>query len=124
MVEANELLAVRVWLGAIALFEVPEIFGFLVKNNPLNSFNSTLKNDKPEKRLWCFGLALLVLCRVQAVAYTTSPGVMQLCAAVHILEAVYFGNEYLIEKSKGQPVIFGIILANAAWFASVAARLS
>ena len=122
-VSDSELQYLRYWLGAIALFEVPEIVGYLLQNKPLAGFFSTLKNDRPEKRLWCMVLTFLVLARVQAVVHPTAPGVMANCAAVHVLEAVVFGYEYLKHNSNGNAPIFAIILANAVWFTSVAMRL-
>ena len=129
MVGDTELMICRGWLGAIALFEFPEIFALLSKGKPVTGFFSTLKREKgegngSEKRVWAMVLTFLVLSRVQAVAYTHSPGVMTHCAAVHTLEAVVFGYEYFKHKSKGNSVIYAIILANALWFSSVAYRLS
>lgn len=41
------------WLFAIAAFEVPNVYNYLIADAPLNGFFSTLTNASPERRLWC-----------------------------------------------------------------------
>jgi hypothetical protein len=122
MLGDGEKTALRGWLVATALFEVPQIVS-IERGAPLAGFFSTLKNARAEKRLWSMLLAMLVCSRIQAAAYPTSPGVMAHCAAVHAIEAVVFGAEYLVHKSNGEKPIFAIIVANAVWFASAALRV-
>ena len=122
MLVGTEKMALRGWLVAIALFEVPNIAA-LLKGAPLDGFFSTLKNAPAEKRAYSMILAFLMLSRFQAAAYPSAPGVMAHCAAVHALEALVFGVEFLVHKSKGNTPIFSVILANAVWFASAALRV-
>jgi hypothetical protein len=49
-------LAYRGWMIAISLFEVPEIYGFLVKKNKFVGFSSNLHPGDPERKI-------LVTCR-------------------------------------------------------------
>ena len=65
-------------------------------------------------------LGLLVLSRVSAIAAPDDPVVVGHCAAVHVLEAIYMGYEKLVCKSKGDPVIFSVIIANAVLFTAKA----
>merc|ERR1711865_978736 len=123
-VSTFEMGLLRSWLLITALVELPQIWGYLIRDCSFKgSFFSTVKNERAEKRLWSTVLALLVLTRVQALMYTRSKGVMMHCAAVHVLEAVVLVGEYLLKGSEGNPVIASIIVANAVWFSRVAAKL-
>ena len=117
-----ELRLLKGWLSVITLFEVPNIYGYLVTNAPLSGSFSTLRNARPEKRVWCIVLSLLMLARMQAIVYTRSPGVLANNAAVHILEALTFGYEKYAKGSNGGGAIYSLIVANAVWFLSAAMR--
>ena len=91
MLSPTEETCLQYWLLAIALFELPNIYGYLVTGSSLDGFFSTLANKEPEKRLWSMVLTFLVLARVQAAAFPDHPGALWHNAAVHILEAVVFG---------------------------------
>ncbi len=121
MISATELKLLRGWLVAIALFEAPNLHDYLVKNKPLNGFFSTLKNARPEKRCYSMVLVLLSLARLQA-AWSPTASALWHNAAVHVVEAVVFGREYLKHGSNGSRLIFSIIVANAVWFTACAAR--
>lgn len=117
----TEQILLRGWLVAITIFEIPNFHNYLVKGGKLDGFWSTMLNAGPEKRCWCFGLALLCLSRMQAAA-DPNPSALYHNAAVHIVEAIALGYEYKIAGSKGAPPIFAAILANAFWFLSAALR--
>mmetsp|Transcript_777 Transcript_777/g.947 ORF Transcript_777/g.947 Transcript_777/m.947 type:complete len:125 (-) Transcript_777:179-553(-) len=119
----TESLGLNIWLVVLILVELPEVYGLLVENKAIEGCFSTLRNARPEKRLWSMVLLLLVIARVQALLYPFSPGVMTNCAVVHVLEAVVFGNEMLIHKGRGSNIIYAIIVANAVWFVSLAVRI-
>ena len=123
MLGPNERTAMRGWLVFLSLFEVSPLYNYLIKDARMEGFFSTLKNARPEKRVWSMVLALLVLCRLLAAWNPDEPGVMLHCAAVHVLEAVVFGNEWLVHKSQGGAPVFVIIVLNAVWFSSAALRL-
>ena len=118
-----EITALKGWLLLITAFEALEIFKFLFNNAPIGGFFSTLKNNRPEKRLWCMVLTFLMLSRLQAVFYMDSPGVLVHNSAVHILEATVFGYEKIRHGSNGGNAIFSVILINAIWFLSAAMRM-
>ena len=65
---STEVSLLKGWLVLIGLFEVPNLYNFLLKNADLDGFFSTLNNDRPEKRSWCLVLALLMLSRFQTAA--------------------------------------------------------
>ena len=119
----TEVKLLRGWLVALTLFEIPNLSGYLLHNAPLNGFFSTMKNARPEKRVWCIVLTMLCFARLQAVFYTNSPGVLVNNAAVHVLEALTFGYEKYKHGSNGSTGVFSIIVANAAWFVSAALRI-
>ena len=124
VVHGLERTALRGWLTALALFEVPQLHKYLLADGSFQGgFFSTLRNARPEKRVWSLVLALLVVCRVQAAIWPDSPGVLAHCAVVHVLEALVFGNEYLTHKGQGNAPIFTIIVVNALWFLSAACLL-
>ena len=56
-----ELRAAKGWLIFLTLFEVPEIYKYLVQDAPFSGFFSTLTNKRPEKRLWYVCVLELVL---------------------------------------------------------------
>ena len=118
-----ELTLLKAWLLIITLFEVLEINRFLFQDDNLDGFFSTLKNERPEKRLWCMILVFLMMSRIQAAFFMHSPGVLIHTAAVHILEAVVFGYEYIVYGGNGSNGILFVILANATWFSSAAMRI-
>ena len=124
MLSSFELRSLRIWLVAITLFELPNFHEYLIKpNSRLNGFFSTLRSAPAEKRAWCIVLALLCLSRIQAAAYPTSPGTLTHNAAVHVLEAVALGYEFLYKQSNGSWSIFSVIVFNAVWFSSAAYRI-
>ena len=124
MLSSLELNLLRAWLVFLAIFELPNIYGYLYGKLSLSSgFFSTLKDSPAEKRLWSFLLLLLVFPRIQAAVWPTSPGVLALNAAVHVSEMLVFGNEMQRHKSKGGKTIFYVICANAIWFTSAAIRV-
>ena len=119
-----EMVALRAWLVAITLFELPNFYEYLIsRGGKLNGFFSTLRNAPPEKRAWSIVLALLCLARVHAAAYPLSEGALTHNAAVHVLEAITFGYEFLVKHSNGNWTIFSIIIGNALWFTSAAFRV-
>ena len=121
---ATELLALRTWLVAITLFELPNFFTYLVSPaGRLDGFFSTLRDGRAEKRAWSLVLGLLCLSRVHAAAYPLAQGALKHNAAVHSLEAVALGYESLVKHSNGNWPVFCIILANALWFTSAALRV-
>ena len=122
MISATELKLLRGWLVAIALFEVPNLNDYLLRNKPLSGFFSTLKNARPEKRCYSMVLVLLSLARIHA-AFSPTRAALWHNAAVHAVEAVVFGREYLTFGSNGSRLIFSIIVANAVWFTACAARV-
>ena len=122
--EAIEMGALKVWLLFLTCFEMVEIYKYLMRNVPFDGFFSTLKNDRPEKRLWSMVLVFLMLARLQAAFYMNSPGVLAHNATVHILEAVVFGYEKIIHGGNADNGVFAIILLNAIWFLSAAMRIN
>ena len=122
--EVFEMLALKVWLLFLTCFEMVEIYKYLMRNVPFDGFFSTLKNDRPEKRLWSMVLVFLMLARLQAAFYMDSPGVLTHNAAVHILEAVVFGYEKIIHGGNADNGVFAIIVLNAIWFVSAAMRMN
>jgi hypothetical protein len=46
-------LAYQGWMVAIALFEVPEIYNFLVKKQKFSGFSSNLNQGDPERKMIC-----------------------------------------------------------------------
>ena len=109
---------------AITLFELPNFWEYLVSpTGRLDGFFSTLRNGRAEKRAWSIVLALLCLARLHCAIYPLSEGALVHNAAVHCLEAVTFGYEFLVKRSNGNWPIFSIILVNALWFTSAAFRL-
>ena len=91
MLSPTEEMCLQYWLIALALFELPSIYGLLVTGTSLNGFFSTLANKEPEKRVWSMVLCFLVFARVQAAAFPDHPGALWHNSAVHILEAAFFG---------------------------------
>ena len=112
------------WLIILTAIEVPNIYSYLLNNAPLGGFFSTLKNERPEKRLWSMVLVFLMLSRLQAAFYMDSPGVLVHTAAIHILEAVVFGYEVIAHGGNGSNGILMCIIANALWFISAAIRVN
>ena len=120
----TELVALRTWLVFLTLFELPNFWQYLVSpTGRLDGFFSTLHNGRAEKRAWSIVLALLCLARIHAVVYHQSEGALAHNAAVHVLEAVTFGYEFLVKRSNGNWTVFSVILANAFWFTSAALRV-
>jgi hypothetical protein len=122
MLTPLELKLLKGWLTVLSVFEVPNLYGYLISNIPMNGFFSTMKNRRAEKRCWSMVLCLLCFARIQAAMYTDSPGVLANNAAVHILEAVAFGYEKFKYGSNGSSEIYLVILGNALWFLSAAMR--
>ena len=122
--EDFEIGALKAWLLFLTCFEMVEIYKYLVRNVPFDGFFSTLKNERPEKRLWSMVLVFLMLARLQAAFYMNSPGVLAHNATVHILEAVVFGYEKIIHGGNADNGVFAIILMNAIWFLSAAMRIN
>ena len=118
-----ELTLLKAWLVILTLVEVPNINGYLFQNANLDGFFSTLRNERPEKRLWCMVLVFLMMSRIQAAFFMHSPGVLTHTAAVHIFEAVVFGYEKVAYGGNGSNGILFCIVANAVWFASAAMRI-
>ena len=119
----TEMKLLRGWLVFLGVFEFPNLYNLLVANKRLEGFWSTMRNERASKRCWSFGLALLVFARFQAAADPTSKSALVHNAAVHILEAVVLGREYMVHGSKGSAPVMAIIALNAVWFASAAGRL-
>ena len=119
-----ELNLLKAWFLILTIVELPNINAHLFQDSRIDGFFSTLKNERPEKRLWCMILAFLMLSRIQAGLYTLSPGVLGHTAAVHVLEALVFGYEKMIHGDNGSNGIFVIILLNACWFLSAAIRVN
>ena len=118
-----ELQLLKGWLIILTIVEIPNINSHLLQDSRIDGFFSTLKNERPEKRLWSMVLAFLMLSRLLAAIYTLSPGVLIHTAAVHILEAFVFGYEKIIHGDNGSNGIFIVILLNAFWFLSAAIRV-
>ena len=118
-----ELQLLKGWLIILTIVEIPNINSHLLQDSRIDGFFSTLKNERPEKRLWSMVLAFLMLSRLLAAFYTLSPGVLIHTAAVHILEAFVFGYEKIIHGDNGSNGIFVVILLNALWFLSAAIRV-
>ena len=118
-----ELQLLKGWLIILTIVEIPNINSHLLQDSRIDGFFSTLKNERPEKRLWSMVLAFLMLSRLLALFYTLSPGVLIHTAAVHILEAFVFGYEKIIHGDNGSNGIFVVILLNALWFLSAAIRV-
>ena len=118
-----ELSLLKAWLFILTLVEVSNINSYLFQDANLDGFFSTLRNERPEKRLWCMILVFLMMSRIQAAFFMHSPGVLIHTAAVHIFEAVVFGYEKVVYGGNGGNGILFCILANAIWFASAAMRM-
>ena len=118
-----ELTLLKAWFLILTLVEIPNIVMYLFQDAKMDGSFSTLRNERPEKRLWCLVLAFLMLSRVQALFYTLSPGVLILTAAVHTLEAFVFGFEKAVHGDNTSNGIFLVILLNAFWFISAAIRV-
>jgi hypothetical protein len=123
VIGALELKLLKAWLLILTLFEVPEINRYLFQDANLDGFFSTLRNETPEKRVWCMVLVFLMMSRIQAAFFMHSPGVLIHTAAVHIFEAVVFGYEKIVYGGNGSNGILFCILANAIWFSSAAMRV-
>ena len=112
----------RAYLVILAIFELPMLVGYMFFDNSLaDGFSSNLTDAPPERRLWAFMLALLVVARA-AAAVDPSPTQLAHCAAVHIAEAVAFGSEYFLYGSGGEPFIVFMVMLNAILFTAVAVR--
>ena len=119
-----ELRLLKGWLILLTAIEVPNIYNYLVNNEPLDGFFSTLRNDRPEKRLWSMVLVFLMLSRLQAAFYTNSPGVLAHTAAIHSIEALVFTYEVVRHGGNGSNEILICNIANALWFLSAAIRIN
>ena len=86
----------RGWLGFLAVFELPAIYGHLITCSKVTGIFKHLKPTRggAERRLWSMVLMLLVISRAVACAYPTKASLIH-TSAVHTAEAVFFGAETL-----------------------------
>ena len=106
----------RVWLLAIAAFEVPELHKYAIAGANFDAFNSNLVSAPAERRLWSFVLVLLVCTRLLGVAAPDVRAVRVHVAAVHVAELVVLGGEKVFFGSAGEDLIFAAIAFNAVLF--------
>merc|ERR1712176_236700 len=85
----------RAWLVFLAVFELPQIFRFLLLTAPMDGALSNLHSGDAERRLWALVLTVLVLARVAAAADLHNATVATHCAGVHLAEALYFLSEFI-----------------------------
>eukprot|EP00466_Bigelowiella_natans_P009701 jgi/Bigna1/137757/aug1.41_g12465 len=122
------LIIVRFWSGFLAIFEFPNIYAILPKSvgGKGKGFQkgpgSNLPSNDAVRRLWCFMLTLLVISRVCVVIWPRDPRIMANAAAVHLVEAIYFGSEYA-NGCYGPAAIIAVIYANAVLYAVTCANL-
>ena len=107
---------VRAWLVILALVELPGIVTLLAFDAALDGFASNLANQRAEKHVWAFMLALLAAARVLGAVGWQHRAVRYHCAVVHVLEACCLGCEYVMHGSGGDSVVHAIIHANAVLF--------
>lgn len=93
--------ALRGWLLFTSAFELPLIYN-CIKNGKLEGLYQNLQNTGAAKRLVAFALSALVTVRLAAAADIENVTLQWQNAAVHVLEAIYFGREMLILGPKGK----------------------
>ena len=116
--------ALQGFLLVLTVFELFSIHGHLPSSlggqgGDLSGMGSNLSSGDPERRLWCFMLSLLIIARVSALASPSNPAILANCAAVHVVELVYMGGEYLFYGCDGETFIFCFIVFDAVLFTVV-----
>jgi len=102
-------LFMRIWLVFLALFELFPLYNILVHDAPLSGFAVNLADWPAERRLWMFGLLMLMLARLNAFAAPASRAARVHVAAVHAAELALFYAEQRAHALAKCPATFAPI---------------
>ena len=124
--------AVRGWLIFTSLFELPLIYSCAssslnksgsIDTSKLKGLYSNLGSSQAGKRLIAFALSVIVAARLAAAADVENATLQRQNAAIHVLEAIYFGREMLVHGANGNKAILAAIFGQAVLYCAWAAKL-